>query len=83
MTDLDRRLERENIAQRRRIARLDEILQNPKCRGTRRARILEERNASVIEMHEATRRQRVFDKRFSEACEDPTGQDLDVFLGCD
>lgn len=80
MTDLDRRLEMENIAQRVRIARMDSILEHRKCKGRRRTTILAERDSSIIELHESMRRQRSYDRAFEAACEDPTGQDLDCFL---
>ncbi len=78
MTDLDRRCLSQERDLERSIARIESILarfpQSSHC-----ATLQETRNTLVLDLHDMRRAHDAFDRRFAEACDDPTGQDLDSF----
>jgi len=78
MKDLDRRCAKLRDGLRVRIAKLERMIDTHN--GNRRVPALRElRDDHVIELHDMTRAHANYDRRFEEACDDPTGQDLDTF----
>lgn len=81
MTDLDRRCISQERDLERTVARIDTILAQYARRPmtARRMALRATRDAYVIDLHNMRRAHDAFDRAFAEACDDPTGQDLDSF----
>lgn len=79
--DCTRRLERDCERRREIVARLDRILSSRRCPSWARELLADYRRDLIVELHDDRRAYDKYDRAFAEACDDPTGQDLDVF--CD